>query len=56
VTLRAARSNTPSDYNTDNDKTAADNYEFLRQWRAVFPQFAENALYISGESYAGAHR
>jgi carboxypeptidase C (cathepsin A) len=33
--------------------TAQDNHEFLAKWFALFPQFAQNDLYISGESYAG---
>lgn len=37
---------------TDN-KTAADNYEFLQQWFQAYPQYANNDFYITGESYAG---
>jgi len=46
-------SDTPSDYNTDDEKTAKDSYEFLSQFFVQFPQFAKNDFYIAGESYAG---
>ncbi len=46
-------SNTPSDYNTNNNKTADDAYTFLQLWTEAFPAFATNDLWISGESYAG---
>jgi carboxypeptidase C (cathepsin A) len=42
-------SNTSSDYNTNNNRTAADNYAFLQGWLQKFPQFSQNPLYITGE-------
>eukprot|EP01094_Clydonella_sp_ATCC50884_P019244 TRINITY_DN3719_c0_g1_i3.p1 TRINITY_DN3719_c0_g1~~TRINITY_DN3719_c0_g1_i3.p1 ORF type:complete len:346 (+),score=78.49 TRINITY_DN3719_c0_g1_i3:93-1040(+) len=46
-------SNTSSDYYTDNNKTAADNYRFLQGWLQQFPQYQHTPLFIAGESYAG---
>ena len=46
-------SNTSSDYNTNDFKTANDNYNFLLGFYSVFPQFATNDLWVTGESYAG---
>jgi len=48
-------SNTPSDYNTDDNITAMDNHRFLQLWFREFPQFASNPFWISGESYAGIY-
>ncbi len=48
-------SNTPGDYNTNNNKTADDSYTFLQLWFQQFPAFAANDLWISGESYAGVY-
>lgn len=42
-----------SDYNTNNEKTAMDNYIFLQKWFQIFPEFQGNDFWISGESYAG---
>lgn len=46
-------SNTSSDYFTDNNKTAHDNYVFLQNWLEEFPSFKGRDLFVSGESYAG---
>jgi len=46
-------SDTHTDYATDNEKTAQDNYHFLQLWYKQFPEFATNPLWITGESYAG---
>lgn len=48
-----SRSDDPSDYTTDDQQTAADNYAFLEAWFALFPEYRQHALYLSGESYAG---
>jgi len=42
-----------SDYNTDDQKTAADNYVFLQNWLDLFPEYRKHDLYLTGESYAG---
>eukprot|EP01116_Phalansterium_solitarium_P022258 TRINITY_DN7286_c0_g1_i1.p1 TRINITY_DN7286_c0_g1~~TRINITY_DN7286_c0_g1_i1.p1 ORF type:complete len:448 (+),score=153.04 TRINITY_DN7286_c0_g1_i1:166-1509(+) len=42
-----------SDYNTDDDRTADDNYRFLLGWFQQFPQFQGREFFIAGESYAG---
>jgi carboxypeptidase C (cathepsin A) len=46
-------SDTAADYSTDNEKTALDNYQFVRLWYKQFPEFVSNPLWITGESYAG---
>lgn len=33
--------------------TASDNYIFLQNWIAKFPQYKDRPFYITGESYAG---
>ena len=48
-----SRSDDPGDYTTDDQKTAADNYAFLQAWFALYPEYRQHALYLSGESYAG---
>jgi len=42
-----------NDYNTDDQKVAADNYIFLQKWFQLFPEYSKNEFYLSGESYAG---
>ncbi len=46
-------SEVPTDYSTNDNKTADDNYVFLQMWLEQFPQFKSNPLWITGESYAG---
>ena len=46
-------SNTSSDYNTNNELTAQDNYVFLQNWSQLFPEFSNSPLWLTGESYAG---
>ncbi|GFP84997.1 serine carboxypeptidase-like 45 [Phtheirospermum japonicum] len=41
-------------YKSVNDNmTAKDNFNFLKNWFKKFPEFKNNELYITGESYAG---
>nr|XP_004241645.1 serine carboxypeptidase-like 45 [Solanum lycopersicum] len=43
-----------SSYETVNDEiTARDNVVFLQRWFNKFPQYRENNLFLTGESYAG---
>ncbi|CAM9570665.1 unnamed protein product [Scytosiphon promiscuus] len=46
-------SDTPSDYKTGDDKTAADNYWLVQGFLDRFPQYRSNAFHISSESYGG---
>lgn len=46
-------SNTTSDYNTNNSKTSADYYTFLKLFFKQYPQYSENQLWLAGESYGG---
>jgi len=48
-------SNTPSDYRTNDNQTAIDTTNFLAGFFQVYPEFAQNPFYISGESYAGVY-
>jgi carboxypeptidase C (cathepsin A) len=48
-------SNTPSDYNTNDNKTAHDNYLFLQGFFSLYPEYAQNPFFVSGESYAGIY-
>jgi len=46
-------SNTSSDYTTGDKRTADDSYAFLLGFFKLYPQYASNKFYVSGESYAG---
>eukprot|EP01084_Bolivina_argentea_P062040 113446_1 len=46
-------SNNPNGYNCTDNKTSLINFLFLDRFFSVFTQFANNNLYISGESYGG---
>eukprot|EP01094_Clydonella_sp_ATCC50884_P001464 TRINITY_DN11090_c0_g1_i2.p1 TRINITY_DN11090_c0_g1~~TRINITY_DN11090_c0_g1_i2.p1 ORF type:complete len:471 (+),score=135.73 TRINITY_DN11090_c0_g1_i2:39-1415(+) len=48
-------SNTSSDYRANDNTTAADNYQFLVNWFAAYPEYAQNDFYIAGESYGGIY-
>jgi serine carboxypeptidase-like clade 1 len=48
-------SKTSSDYNTNDQQTALDNYTFLKNWFLAYPSFTKNPFWISGESYAGIY-
>ncbi|KAJ4795079.1 Carboxypeptidase [Rhynchospora pubera] len=48
-------SNTTSDYNTGDLKTASDSHTFLLKWFQLYPEFLQNPFYITGESYAGVY-
>ncbi|KAE8037303.1 hypothetical protein FH972_009903 [Carpinus fangiana] len=40
-------------YYSDDQKAAADIYEFLQKWLIDHPNFAKNRLYVGGGSYSG---
>jgi len=42
-----------SDYKTDDNKTAIDNYNLIRGWLNEFTNYKSNNFYISSESYGG---
>jgi hypothetical protein len=42
-----------SDYHTDDNKTAIDNYHFIQGWLQKFPNYQTNDFYITSESYGG---
>nr|ACM17527.1 putative serine carboxy peptidase [Oryza australiensis] len=46
-------SNTSSDYNTGDARTANDMYKFVLGWYKKFPEYRSRGLLLSGESYAG---
>jgi len=39
----------------NDTSTAIHSFEFLKNWYAEFPEFAERDLYLTGESYAGIY-
>jgi len=41
------------DYVTDEDEIAEDMYQFLQQFFKIYPQYANLAFFVTGESYAG---
>ena len=41
------------DYNTDDLKSADDNYLFLKNWFELFPEFKKHDLILASESYGG---
>lgn len=41
------------DYVTNDAQTAVDNYQLIQAFMARFPEYSENAMYISSESYGG---
>jgi len=46
-------SNDKNDWTTDDDIVAADNFEFLRRWFEMYPEYRKNEFYVTGESYGG---
>eukprot|EP00002_Diphylleia_rotans_P035583 TRINITY_DN7779_c0_g1_i1.p1 TRINITY_DN7779_c0_g1~~TRINITY_DN7779_c0_g1_i1.p1 ORF type:complete len:447 (-),score=76.75 TRINITY_DN7779_c0_g1_i1:108-1448(-) len=42
-------------YQSNDETTAAENYEFLLKWMELYPEFRGRPFYISGESYAGIY-
>ncbi|GAM28682.1 hypothetical protein SAMD00019534_118580 [Acytostelium subglobosum LB1] len=42
-------------YNTNQDEIAANLYSLLTQFYGIFPQYADNDFYVTGESYAGKY-
>eukprot|EP01087_Luapelamoeba_hula_P011622 TRINITY_DN3174_c1_g1_i3.p1 TRINITY_DN3174_c1_g1~~TRINITY_DN3174_c1_g1_i3.p1 ORF type:complete len:463 (+),score=51.42 TRINITY_DN3174_c1_g1_i3:205-1593(+) len=44
-----------SDYNTNDNKTADDNYIFLQKFFEVFTSHRRDPLWIAGESYGGVY-
>lgn len=44
-----------SDYITSDNQTAIDNYVFLQNFFQIYPEWANNELWITGESYAGIY-
>lgn len=48
-------SNTSQGLNTGDAQAAQDNYHFLQGFFSVFPSFASNDLWITGESYGGVY-
>jgi len=50
-----SRANGAEDCHHNDDTSSVDNIQFLLQWYEKFPEFKRNALYVSGESYAGIY-
>lgn len=41
------------DYHTDDEQAKKDNYALIQAWLDKFPEYRENDLYITSESYGG---
>eukprot|EP01103_Thecamoeba_quadrilineata_P014500 TRINITY_DN433_c0_g1_i1.p1 TRINITY_DN433_c0_g1~~TRINITY_DN433_c0_g1_i1.p1 ORF type:complete len:476 (-),score=107.33 TRINITY_DN433_c0_g1_i1:116-1543(-) len=48
-------SNTTADYNTNDTRTASDNYQFLVNFLQEYPQYQGRDTWIAGESYGGVY-
>jgi serine carboxypeptidase-like clade 2 len=48
-------SNTTADYNTNDTRTASDNYQFLQNFLQEYPQFQGRDTWVTGESYGGVY-
>jgi len=49
-----SKSNYPQeDYQSSDEKSAADNYLFLKNWFKLFPEYSHHELILSSESYGG---
>jgi len=48
-------SNTSADYNTNDTRTAEDNYIFLQNFIQQYPQYKGRDTWVSGESYGGVY-
>ena len=46
-------SNTTSDYQTGDARTAQDTYNFLQGFLQIYPQFQNRNFWVTGESYGG---
>ena len=46
-------SDTKDDYRTNDQQAAADNYLILQKFIERFPEYSENPIYSSAESYGG---
>ena len=46
-------SDVSSDYTTDDNTTAIDNYHLIQGWLTAFPNYQSNDFYITSESYGG---
>ena len=42
-------------YSTGDNETALENYQFLEGFFEEFPQYAQNDLWVTGESYGGVY-
>jgi len=48
-------SNNPNDYNTNDTRSAHDNFAFLQGFLKLFPDFGNNQIWLTGESYGGVY-
>jgi len=48
-------SNDPADYNTNDTRSAEDNYAFLLGFLELFPEYVGRDLWLTGESYGGVY-
>jgi carboxypeptidase C (cathepsin A) len=44
-------SDNEADYETGDSLTAQDNYDLIQAFMARFPEYKDNSMYISSESY-----
>ena len=53
--MRCPASSCLNDNKLYNFQVAADNHEALRYFFKMFPEYSQNELYLTGESYAGIY-
>ena len=46
-------SSVPEDFNSNDNSTARDNYNLIQAFFVRFPEYSNNSMYLTSESYGG---